>query len=261
MEIIKEELNKVLENITEDFSDPFSDNVLKNFIAGSSKRIRSSLAILYLKSLNCNINENIYRICAAGEILHNASLFHDDVIDCGEIRRGEITISKRFSPKIAVLAGDYLIAVAIEKLLKINNDRIIKIFKDTCKNMAEAEIKQYFLRGETPSEDEYIEICKGKTARLFSAILKSCAILANISEKNAEYLGECFGICFQISNDLEEKSSEEDIKNGIKTAKDIFGIENAKILSDNYKKEIQKLLSEQQDNDYKRALRDLVNRL
>ena len=182
MKLIEKELNEVTKRITAGFVNPFQTDELINFLSNGSKRIRSSLAILYLKALNCETDDKIYNLLAAGELIHNASLLHDDVLDDADTRRGEITISKKFSPKLSILAGDYLLISAMEKLSELE-PKIIEIFKNCAKKMTEAEIIQYNYRGRKPDIDEYLNICRGKTASLFSAILESCAIISNLNKR------------------------------------------------------------------------------
>lgn len=258
MEIIKDKLETVKKYILEGFSEPLKEDNLKNFIAGKSKMIRSSLALLWLKTNNAELSEDIYKVLAAGEIIHNASLLHDDVVDNSEKRRGDKTIAKIFTPQISILAGDYLVSLAIEKLMEINNTRILGIFKECAKNMALTEIEQYFLRNQKPDIDTYIKICKGKTANLFSAIMESSAIISGTNIAEARTLGELFGICFQIKNDSDEESACTDKKNGIFTAKDILGIEKTLTLLDNYRGKLIKIIANLPNNEYKRALEDLI---
>ena len=98
----------------------------------------------------------------------------------------------------------------------------------------------------------------GKTAGLFSAILESVLLLANGNSDLARSFGELFGIYFQIKNDLEEESAKNDKQNGVYTAKDIIGIENTLILSDNYRGKLKEMLNSLSDNEYKRGLEDLI---
>ena len=89
------------------------DYDLNNFLKSPKKRIRSLVAILYLKAFSKNIDEQIINILTAGELIHNASILHDDVIDDAETRRGNITIGKKFTPEISILTGDFLLSIAI----------------------------------------------------------------------------------------------------------------------------------------------------
>lgn len=257
MNIFKEDLNKVFKEMLNGLNDPLANSSTAKFLLNNSKYIRSKIALLYIKSYNKS-SASIYKILAAGELIHNASLLQDDVIDDADIRRGEISIHKKFSPKIAILLGDYLLAFSIEKLLDIENTEILKLFKNCAKKMCEAEIKQFFLRGDIPEEKDYIEICKNKTAKLFATILESCAITLNLDRDFAKNLGELFGVYFQIKNDLEKNSKEVDYKNQIHTALDVLGIEKTQILLDNYQKEILSLLDKIPDNVYKEELKGLI---
>lgn len=258
---VKKELNFVKKYLNEGFIEPLPSGILKSFLLENSKFIRSKLAILYLKSQNVEINDDIYKILSAGEIIHSASLLHDDVVDDADFRRGKCTINKEFSPKISILCGDFLLSLAIEKLLDLKNFEILKIFKDSTKNMALAEIEQFFMRDKIPMGNEYLDICKNKTACLFSVILQSCAVLANLDLEKAKYFGEIFGICFQIKNDLDKDSAEIDNKNGIFTAEKVFGIENTYNLLDNYKKDLDKIIVNFSDNIYREELKGLIDSL
>lgn len=261
MDIVQKELEILKERLVQDFVEPLSGNTLKDFLLSGSKFIRSRLAILYLKSQGVEINDDIYRILVAGEIIHSASLLHDDVIDVADRRRGKMTISKMFNSKISILAGDYLLSNAIEKLIKLENFTIIDSFKTCTKEMAEAEIKQYFLRGTVPSVEDYIRICKGKTANLFSVILETTSLVSNLDLVIAKKFGELFGLCFQIKNDLNSESAEADKNNGIKTANDVLGIEKTQNLLDNYKEEMRCIIKDFQENLYNEGLEDLINLL
>ena len=261
MEIIREELNNVRKYIMKGFEDPFPENRLEKFINGKSKMMRSALSVLWIKANNAELSEDIYKVLSAGEIIHNASLLHDDVIDSAEKRRGDDTFAVEFNPKISILAGDFLVSFAIEKLNSLKNPEIINHFKNCIKNMAQAEIRQYFTRNTKPDIDTYIEICSGKTAALFSAIMESSSVLAKLPADEAKTVGEIFGILFQIENDLNEESAKNDKINGIMTAKDIIGIENTLTLADNYRGRLYGILSDIPENEYHRALEELIKNL
>lgn len=259
--MIESELRIIKNNIINSTDEILPDNGLKKFLSGKSKFIRSKLALLGLKAYSKDISEDIYSVLTAGEIIHNASLLHDDVIDEAKIRRGCSTICNNFSSKISVLCGDYLVSAAVTKLLSINNDYIANAFLKCVSNMAKAEVKQYFLRGKIADEKTYLSICEGKTAELFGTILESVAVLSDLNRTNMKKFGKLFGLCFQIKNDLSENSVIEDIRNEVYTAKDVMGLEKAKSLSDNYKKEMKLLLTEVPDNKYKKELEGLIDSL
>ena len=195
---------------------------------------------------------------AAGEIIHNASLLHDDVIDNAKTRRGETTIGEVFSPYVSILSGDYLLSIATEKLMEVNDNNILKIFLNCTKQMCNAELTQFFLRGKKPDIDQYIRICEGKTAFLFEAIMESCAIIENLPVADAVSFARNFGIFFQLKNDLEKLSAEYDAANEIFTPKDILGIEKTSALIDNYLKRLRGDIGQLPDNIYKKGLEGLL---
>ena len=118
LEHMLENINLIIES---SLTDLLPENELKKFVLNGSKRIRSKLALLYIMSNCCIPNDNIYNLLAACELIHNASLLHDDVIDNSDVRREHITIGKKYSQNISILCGDYLVSIAVELLSKINN--------------------------------------------------------------------------------------------------------------------------------------------
>ena len=261
MDIIKDDLLNIKRRLEGVIVDPLFDSLLKDFISSGSKFVRSTLTILYLKSQNIEISENVLKILTAGEIVHNASLLHDDVLDDAQTRRGNITLAKKYDAKLAILSGDYLLSLALDLLMEINNPEVTNIFKDCIKNMTGAEIRQYFLRDKDTQEEEYLEIIKGKTGTLFSAIMESCAIITESSRLSAKEFGLIFGTCFQINNDLKNDSAYIDKKNGIQTARDILGIEKTTALLDNYKEEMMGIIKSFPENTYKKELEGLIKSL
>lgn len=254
---MEQELQKVLLRIEEGFEDPISGE-LKIFISGNSKRIRSYIALCWLKALGTEIKNSIYDVLAVGELIHNASLLHDDVLDDANLRRNEITLNKKFGNKISILSGDYILSFIFEKLQNINNSKVTSLYGSCMTQMIKGEINQYFSRGKIPNFDEYIEICEKKTAELFRAIMESCLIITGVNCPNAIEFAKLFGIYFQIKNDLDEMSAKADRRNEIHTIIDIIGIEKTKALLDNYREEMSKKLAVLDDSVYKAKLGDLL---
>ncbi len=261
MMVIDKELEHLKKNLAESFSDPCAENDILDFVLGPSKRIRSVLTILYLKALGCEINNNTFKILVAGELIHNASLFHDDVIDNAEKRRNETVFAKKYSPKVSILAGDFLLTIAIKNLLSLNNEHIFLLFQNCTQKMVEAELKQYFLRGNFTSYEEYAQISCNKTSLLFATILEASAIQNNLDVDQAKRIGILFGDAFQLKNDTIPDSRNLDMNNGICTVVDILGIENSKNLLDNYKKELLLIMDKIPKNIYRLELEGLINSL
>ncbi len=246
---------------------------LDDLILGSAKRVRPRLARLLVLANGETLSETQENFIAAGELLHTASLIHDDVIDDADKRRGKISFHKRYDSKLAVIAGDLLAASAMNKIIKIGNLEIIKLFQTTFEKMCNAEVCQYYERGKVPSLEIYLEKTKNKTALLFAEILEGVALLSrSIEKKKARELGLAFGMVFQIRNDLHSFNSESsnDKKNEVYTAPDIFmsqgcekslAIEKTELLIDNEKKFALSILGAFPDSVYKDELRLMIEDL
>ena len=260
--LVSEELNhleNLLCNSVELKNELFID--LSKFIKGKSKRIRSLVCLLFLKANNVIIDKNIIDILYATELIHNASLLHDDVIDNAKLRRGVQTMFDKYGSELSVLSGDYILSIAVDKLLKLNNSEILNFYFSTTKEMSIAEIIQFSNRNKKTSIEQYLAVADGKTASLFSSCLKSAALLSDIDLKIADDLGKNFGILFQIYNDIEPYSSANDALNGLNTVVDILGIEKTLDLKDNYKDKLRRIINDFSDNKYKYGMKDLIELL
>lgn len=276
--LIKPELEKVDKNLCEinSTSKEFNDYI-KEYVSAPSKRIRTVLTFLYLKANNKEITEEQITLQTVIEIIHNATLIHDDIIDEADVRRNLPSVNKKFDNSLAVIAGDYLLSIALKKLLKINNAEILNIFAKTIENMCVGEISQYFSKYKMPTIYEYIEKSRGKTSSLFEASLVSASILAGLNTKTAEKLANNFGIAFQIRDDIlnfknnDNKPVKNDYENGIYTAPAIYaecdlnnialGIEKASQLLDNYLCNTLDALCTLEENCYKEALTTILDLL
>lgn len=210
---------------------------LCEYIFSSSKRIRSALIFLLTRALGYKVGDYQIKIAAATELIHNATLIHDDVIDNSALRRNESTINAEFDDKLAVIAGDFLLSLALQELSSTQNISVINIYADSLKQVCSGEIYQYFEKNKIISIDEYIEKSKNKTAMLFMAAIKSCSKgfegFKHLSKMEDFALN--FGIAFQIRDDLlnvinkdNSKPFQDDIVNGIYTAPLIYLAEKEK---------------------------------
>ena len=236
------------------------DKILE-FIKSPTKRIRTVFTVLYLKSQGAEISDNVFNIITAGELIHNASLLHDDVVDDAESRRNKTSFAKEISPKMSIIAGDLLVSKAVELIINENCNEISRFFINCTKQMSEAEILQYTYKGKTPNLGTYLDICKGKTSSLFIAILKSAAKLSKLDVNIAEEFATIFGLVFQIKNDLEPESAYNDKANEIVTVLDIIGLEKTNVLIDNYKEKMRSIIKDFPDNKYSKGLNNLINLL
>lgn len=245
---------------------------LKNFLSAPSKRIRSVLSILYTKALSQTINEKQLELLCAIELIHNASLIHDDIIDESILRRGEQTTRELFDNKIAVISGDYILSLAMEKIISLNNHEILNKIIFTINQMCLGEINQNFDRFKIGTIENYIEKSKKKTGYLFETALACSAILIpeRINGEKISNFGLNTGIAFQIRDDLlnltsndPSKPSKNDIAEGIYNAPVIYaqnpenytsGIEKTKDLLNNYIEKAKYQISDLPENIYKKQL-------
>ncbi len=251
-----------------------------NFLKSPSKRIRPLLSLLYLHSIGIEITKSHYEILAAIELMHNASLIHDDIIDQSDIRRGLKTISYKFGNKLGVICGDYILSTAMGLLISQNSIEIINLTTKTLKNMCMGEINQHFDRFKIGTIEKYIEKSKNKTGYLFQTVIQAPLILSKLSEDRiriASEFGLNFGIAFQIRDDIlnllrddKSKPYRSDLDDGIYTAPVIYagsrenylqGVEKAGCLLNNYIDKAKVNLQNLNKNDYSLALLKLLELL
>ena len=231
-----DKLNSVIFNSVKDRDNNISED-LGTYLCAKSKRLRPTLIFLFAKALNIKISDEIYKIASAAELVHNATLIHDDIIDNAQLRRGNISLNYQLGNNLSVLAGDVLLSSAMQLLTKCNDVRIVEVFAKCLYNMCMGEINQHFTINKIPSFGEYIKKSERKTADLFKASLSSLCYLKNLSCLNLILdFAYNFGIAFQIKDDLMDilsidnsKPVQNDIYNGIYTAPVLFLNEDKKI--------------------------------
>lgn len=279
IDIINDDLNIVSQNILSSIAlDGVLNTELLEFLKSPSKKIRPALGILYLKALNIELTFEHYELFAAIELIHSASLIHDDIIDASALRRGKETINCKFNNKLAVLAGDYVLSVALSKIAHLNKPEILSLFAKTFEEMCVGEIHQHYNLFKIPTLDEYLQKTIHKTANLFATTIEAGLALSQIKNSEAVDFGLNFGIAFQIRDDLlniiscqkTDKPINSDIDCGIYNAPVIFsggkenimtGIEKTYILLNNYIDKSKKSLEQLNDSDYKIALKTLAGEL
>ena len=271
-ELVKADISKVSEELQNSISikEPLY-TTLNSIISAPSKHIRALSAFLYLRANNINIDLVHIKLQAAVELIHNASLIHDDIIDESSTRRNEKTLNTLFDNKLAVLAGDYLLAAALNKLDEIKNFEVTGLFAEIMKTMCLGEINQYFARYKTVTIEEYIDKSRSKTASLFQAAIEGSAILSGmLSRLEAKEFALNLGIAFQIRDDLiNYKTTRTDLQSGIYTAPVILGqtsggsdgIEKTLRLLNNYIDKSCTLLDKIENNTFKEALVALLELL
>ena len=212
--IIGEELKTFEKKFTDAVKSqtPLLDRIMKYIIKRKGKQLRPMFVFLSAK-LHGPINETTYRAAALVEILHTATLVHDDVVDESLERRGFFSINAIWKNKIAVLVGDYLFSKGLLLSTSNNDFEHLQILSEAVKQMSEGELMQIEkARNLNLKEDIYFEIIRNKTASLLSS---ACAVGAWSTSKDAaitekmKLFGEKVGIAFQIKDDLFDYGKED----------------------------------------------------
>ncbi len=240
-------------------SNNFLKDELCDFVFNNAKFLRPKLVFLFSKILKIN-DPTTVKIALAVELLHNASLIHDDIIDVACFRRNLKTFNTKYDSKMAVLLGDLLLSLAL-RILSKTNPKIIEIFSEKIFETIKGELKQNENTKKITDEETYFEKTYSKTANLFFAGLESLFTLKEIDEvlkiELKTYLKN-FCLAFQITNDL--KDIDSDFKNGNYTLPLIYYFEENKTLKEN--NNLEKYIKKTQNtiNDYKqKATKTLKN--
>ena len=181
-------------------------------IKTGGKRLRALLTLGASKLCRYSGGSRDVNLAACVELIHSATLMHDDVIDEGVMRRGKKTLNKVWNNQSSVLVGDYLLSRCFEMMVEDGNLEVLKLLSATSSIIAQGEVMQLQHKGEVDMlEETYLKIISAKTAELFAAATKVGAILSNSNakEKDAlEFYGRNLGLTFQIADDTLDYNSE-----------------------------------------------------
>ena len=176
------------------------------------KRLRALLTLGSAKLCGYSKGSRDINLAACVELIHAATLMHDDVIDDGHLRRGKKTLNKIWDNHSSVLIGDYLLSRCFEMMVEDGNMEVLRLLSSTSSKIAQGEILQLQHQGEVDMlEETYLRIISAKTAELFAAATKVGAILSNTKTKEKEALefyGRNLGLTFQIADDTLDYNSE-----------------------------------------------------
>ena len=261
--LIKQELEAFEEYLKSKLSSriDFLENASKEVVLSGGKRLRPAFTII--AALHGDYNrERVFPAAASVELLHTATLIHDDIIDNAKTRRGILTISEKHSINLAVYTGDYLLTKSLRLLMETGlKPEKMDILARSISILCESEIDQYIGKYQIATLGKYLKRIIGKTGVLFSASLMLGAKTANLSDDVARVFGRfgnSFGAAFQIRDDLldlfsnqkkEGKPVLNDLKEGIVTLPIILSIRN--------NSELQKKVSEFFDGEG--DINDLIN--
>lgn len=185
--------------------NPLMDTVIEGYLTSKGKQIRPILVMLCAGMFG-PVDERVLNAAAAVELLHNASLIHDDVVDDSKLRRNRPTINAVWDNHIAVLVGDFFVSTSLQRAIDTGDVRIIEAIGNLGKLLSLGEIDQiYNAREHTQSEASYFKVIDHKTASLFVACARVGCYAVNAPSDATETLAEVarlLGLCFQIRDDI-----------------------------------------------------------
>ena len=188
-------------------------SLARQVLSRSGKRMRPALTLLAGKLFDYNL-ELLVPMAASVEMLHTASLVHDDTLDGALLRRGNPTINHIWDDNIAILFGDYLFAASAEMVSRTRNVRVMRLFAETLMVVCSGELSQHFRASLWQlSREEYFQRIGRKTASLFSMATESGAALSGAPEPLVQSLkayGHELGIAFQVMDDILDLTGEEE---------------------------------------------------
>lgn len=207
LDLVADDLNLVEAKMqaTNEVFQPLA-GAINLLLHSGGKRIRPALALLAGRLYAAAESEKVVSLAAAVEMLHSATLVHDDVIDGALLRRGKATLNAAWSPGATILAGDYIFARAASFAAETDNVRVMRIFSETLMTICDGELRQLFAIGNwRQPRDAYYQRIYGKTAALFAAATESAAVLGSAPAAEVDALrdyGYKVGMAFQIMDDI-----------------------------------------------------------
>ena len=220
LNLIKLPIQKDLDDFIEMFNDSLTHTdgmlaqVLDHIRKRAGKRMRPMLILLMAKNYG-SVSEVTQHSGVGLELLHTASLVHDDVVDESSERRGQASVNATYNNKVAVLVGDYLLSTALLHVSLTGNQQIVQYLAELGRTLAKGEILQLSnISNSEISEDVYYQVIKQKTAALFEACCAIGALSAGASSEKieqAQLFGQNLGIAFQIRDDIFDYFDSEEI--------------------------------------------------
>lgn len=194
--------------------NPLLHDVLDYISVKQGKQFRPQLVLLAAQVCH-GVTDKSIKTAVALELMHTASLVHDDVVDASPYRRGMESVQERWTNKVAVLVGDYLLSLIMNIVADLRHSRILGILSDVTKSLASGELLQLYHKGSMWIDEKcYFQIIEQKTARLFAACLEAGGESSGCTMRQATALREFglhLGMCFQLKDDVLDYSDSEEI--------------------------------------------------
>ena len=219
-----EELQKPIADVLEEYKQQFeetlrSDNPLlqqavNHLLQKKGKLVRPTLVFLSAK-LSGTVNQRVYDVALALELLHTASLVHDDVVDESERRRGQASVNALMTNQIAVLVGDFLLSRALHHAAQTGDTKVVDVVANLGQTLADGELLQLAnLDDEKLDEASYYMVVRKKTSSLFAVAAQLGVLSSGGSEEEAERMrrfGHLVGTCFQLKDDIFDYDTKTDV--------------------------------------------------
>jgi all-trans-nonaprenyl-diphosphate synthase len=239
---VETDLDQLVENLKQliGAKNPILYAAAEHLFQAGGKRMRPAIVFLVSRAIapDGDISTRHRRLAEITEMIHTASLFHDDVVDEADLRRGVETVNYRFGNRIAIQAGDFMFAQASWYLANLDNLQVVKLLSEVIKDFAEGEIQQGLSSFDTDvSLESYLEKSYYKTASLIANSAKAAGVLGDVSPDLQEDLyqfGRGVGLAFQVVDDILDftgttdslgKPAGSDLKSGNLTAPVLFAME------------------------------------
>ena len=225
--LVKPKLLKVEEFIEKKLKSDVAliEKMTEHHLNSGGKRLRAMLTLGSAKLSGYELGDRDINLAACVELIHSATLLHDDVIDGSNLRRGIETTNSLWGNQSSILVGDYLLSRCFEIMVDDGDLEILKLLSSTSAKIAQGEVLQLQYKGEADlTEETYLKIIDLKTASLFSASTRVGACISGSSEKERnilEFYGKNLGLAFQIADDALDYNSEEKMF-GKKIGKDFY---------------------------------------
>ena len=210
---------------------------LDHLLASGGKRVRPAVALLTGGMLGAD-PDRLITLAAAIELLHTATLVHDDLIDGSLLRRGIATLNAQWTPAATVLTGDFIFARAAKLAAETDSVEVMRLFAETLTTIVSGEITQMFARREKPSRQDYFDRIYAKTASMFELATSAAAVLSPVYEQVVDQVrtyGYEIGMAFQIIDDVLDFTGEQatvgkpvasDLRQGLITLPALYYLES-----------------------------------
>ncbi|MEN9877089.1 MAG: Prenyl transferase [Cyanobacteriota bacterium] len=225
---------------------PILQAAAEHLFSAGGKRLRPGIVLLLSRALDPAgaLGSRHRRLAEITEMIHTASLVHDDVVDEADTRRGVATVHSRFNSRVAVLAGDFLFAQASWHLANLDNLEVVKLLSRVIMDLAEGEVRQGLFRYDTgQSLETYLEKSYCKTASLMANSARAAGVLSGLPEPQLDLLyqfGRQLGLAFQVVDDILDftgddvqlgKPAASDLASGTLTAPVLYAMEQQPLLA------------------------------